>query len=124
MANSPDSYIRFVPGDFAIAMAGQSPQIKWAYWNTITHYRCHNHCRGLENDDKFLRRLSELETDSDWLIFKALIFGEYFTLDENGIWQQLRTQIDYIEDREKMDKWIKRGRAGESGRWNKKGNKK
>ena len=120
MATSPDSYIRFVPGDFAIAMAGQSPQIKWAYWNTITHYRCHNHCKGLENDEKFLRRLSELETDEDWKIFFTLVFGDLFTLDENGLWQQMRAQIDYAEDKLKLEKWKRRGLAGAAGRWGKK----
>ena len=120
MASSPDTYIKFVPGDFAIAMAGQSPQIKWAYWNTITHYRCHNHCKGLENDEKFLRRLSELETDEDWKIFFTLVFGDLFTLDENGLWQQMRAQIDYAEDKLKLEKWKRRGLAGAAGRWGKK----
>ena len=120
MASSPDTYIKFVPGDFAIAMAGQSPQIKWAYWNTITHYRCHNHCKGLENDEKFLRRLSELETDEDWKVFFALVFGDLFTLDENGLWQQMRAQIDYAEDKLKLEKWKRRGLAGAAGRWGKK----
>ena len=116
----PDSYIKFVPGDFAIAMAGQSPQIKWAYWTTIVHYRCHNHCKGLENDEKFLRRLSELENDKDWKIFYSLIFGSYFMLDENGLWQQMRTQLDYIDNKLTMEKWSRRGKAGANVRWRKK----
>jgi len=114
---SPDTYIKFYPGEFAVAMAGQSPQVKWAYWNTIAYYRCHTHCKGLENDDRFLRRLSELETDSDWEIFYNLIYGEYFKLDENGLWQQARTQLEFIEDKEKMDKWIQRGKNGAQARW-------
>ena len=120
--NSPDSYVKYSPGDFAIAMAGQSPQIKWAYWACIVHYRCHNHCKGLENNDKYLRRLCEVETDEDWLTAKGLIFDndKCFTLDENGLWQQIRAQLDYLDDRKRLEKWQKRGRAGANGRWKKK----
>ena len=121
----PDNYIRFRPGDFFPAVAGQPSHIKWGYWNAIVHYRCHNHCRGLEDNDDFLRRLCEIEKDQ-WEHAKQIIFDndQFFTLDENGLWHQKCAFMDYAEDLESYNRAVRRSEIGNQQRWGKKRKKK
>jgi hypothetical protein len=115
----PDAYIRFRPGDYFPAVEGWSREDKWSYWKAIVYYRCHNHCRGLEDEDEFLRRLCECEPDK-WPKLKALIFDndQFFMQDENGLWHQKCAEDDWREDSEAYDRAVKRSASALKTRWN------
>lgn len=115
----PDSYIRFEPGPYFAAVEGHSSDIKWGYWKAIAYYRCHNHCRGLENNDDFLRRLCEIDKDK-WEHAKSIIFGggEFFSMDENGLWHQKKAEMDWMEDVQSYEMRVRRSESANKKRWN------
>lgn len=105
--------------EFEMAVKGQPASIKWGYWAALSHYRCHNHCRGLEDDDNFLRRLCEME-NGEWETAKPIIFGGFFQLDVNNLWQHARAAEDYREDCATYERNVKRGKHANEARWRKK----
>ncbi len=117
---SPDTYLKFCGDEYFRAVSAYSNHVQLGYLKALWYYRSHNHCKGLENDSEQLRRICEIEKEN-WTESEKVIFGsEFFTLDENGLWQQIRAQIDYAEDKLKLEKWKRRGLAGANGRWRKK----
>lgn len=117
---SPDTYLKFFGDEYFRAVSAYSNHVQLGYLKALWYYRSHNHCKGLENDSEQLRRICEIEKEH-WPESEKVIFGnEFFTLDENGLWQQIRAQIDYAEDCLKLNKWKRRGEAGAVGRWGKK----
>lgn len=121
MADAPDSYFKFVPHDYMMAVHGQPSFIKWGYLMAISHYRCHNHCHGLEDNDEYLRRICEIERES-WPVAKAVIFDndKFFVLDHNGMWQQRRAEEDYRRDLEEYNKRKQRAVKASNIRWKRK----
>lgn len=116
----PDQFIKCRPMEFEMAVKGKPTFIKWAYWVLLCHYRCHNHCKGLEDDDESLRKLCEIENKEEWLKAKPIIFGGFFSLDINGLWQNAVAAEDYREDCSTYDKFVRRGNAGANARWKRK----
>lgn len=121
---SPDSYIKYRHGEFSTAMMGQPVFVKWGYWMAIVHYRCHRHCHGLENNDRVLRAICEVD-EKDWEYFKGIVFDndKCFVLDADGLWHQKRAEEDYKEDLKKLELYKRRGEAGAAGRWSRNGHK-
>ena len=114
---SPDTYLKFHGDEYFRAVAGYSDQVQLGYLKALWYYRSHNHCKGLENNSEYLRRICEIDKEH-WPESEKVIFGsEFFSLDENGLWQQIRAQIDYAEDCEKLNKFIRRGKSGATARW-------
>ena len=116
----PDSYIK-LDGRFFHAVVGLSNAAAFGYLWAIWYYRHHNHCKGLENDSEFLRKICHCEKDEWDKVFNTIFSGdEFFMLDENGLWQQKRAQEDYNEDTEKLMRYVNRGTKGAQARWGKK----
>ena len=94
----PDAYSRYYGNDFEAATKGWRPEVKWAYWSCLWFYRSHTHCKGLPDDNDFLRRLCECDAQ-DWMRTRGLIFDNdlYFKLID-GKWHQERAARDYAQD--------------------------
>ena len=120
--NQPDSYLKLT-GEFFHAIEGLPDDVGLGYLRLIWHCRHHNHCRGLEDNDDFLRKVARVEKER-WPEVKKILFDNdfFFTLDENGLWYQKRTWEDFSEDKKRLEKFIQRGRAGAAGRWQNKVN--
>lgn len=115
----PDKFIKYRPMDFEMAAKGHPAFVKWGYIVALCYYRCHNHCKGLEDDDEFLRKICEIEKE-DWIKSKPIIFGGYFQLDTNGLWQHAIAFEDYKEDCDTYEKAVLKGRFANSMRWGRK----
>lgn len=76
-----------------------------AFFCLISHY-WHFECRGLQDDDEVLRRVSRC-SQKDWPEVKKIVFGEFFIKDENGLWQNL----NFKQEREEIIKEHKRRAA-------------
>ena len=117
---SPDTYLKFCGDEYFRAVSAYSNHVQLGYLKALWYYRSHNHCKGLENNSEYLRRICEIEKEH-WPESEKVIFGsEFFTLDENGLWQQIRAQIDYAEDCDKLKRFIARSAAGNAARWKRK----
>lgn len=115
----PDQYIQYRPRDFEIAAKGHPAHVKWGYVVALCYYRCHNHCKGLDDDDEFLRKICEIERE-DWEKSKTIIFGGFFQLDTNGLWQHAVAFQDYQEDCHAYERAIIKSKNANEIRWRKK----
>lgn len=97
--------------DFWHAVEGFSDSAIVAYQRALSHYWHHNHCRGLQDDDEFLRRLCRIEK-SEWQKIKQIVFDndKFFTMDGDGLWHQKRAQEEWIKSSAKYDAAVKGGR--------------
>ena len=93
---NPDSFIPFYGNDFLQAVEGQPDYIAMGYFRVIWHFWNHNHCRGLRDDQDFLRRLARVERDA-WPEAMSFIFDneKQFTLGEDGLWYQSRAVTEW-----------------------------
>lgn len=91
----PDSFMPLYGDDLIRAVRGKPLFVKWAYWLALWHYWTHNHCRGLEDDDHSLQDICEMRNDPNWKLAKDVIFGEFFLIDQDGLWQQNRCKAEW-----------------------------
>ena len=116
----PDAYMPVYWGEFWMAVNGQPDFIIVSYMRALSHYWHHNHCKGLRNDDEFLRKLCQSERDN-WPESKSFIFDneKCFTLDADGVWQQGRAQKEWQKSVIALEKATNRGKMGAIARWKK-----
>ena len=115
---NPDSFIPFYGNDFNQAVEGQPDYIAMGYWRAIWYYWHVTHCRGLKDDQEFLRRLIRVDKDQ-WKAASEFIFDneKQFTLDGNGVWHQGRAAVEWVKSKEKYEMLSKRGTDGNKKRW-------
>ncbi len=120
---SPDSYIPFYGNEFLQAIEGHSDSISMGYLRCIWHYWHQTHCKGIRNNDEFLRKLARIDR-SDWEYAHSIIFDndKFFTLGEDGLWHQKRAFTIWADVKEAYEKQVMRTAAASAARW-KKGNK-
>lgn len=114
----PDAFIPFYGNDFLQAMDGHEDKVVVAYLRAIWHYWHHTHCKGLLDDEEFLRRLCRVERE-DWDHVKGVLFdnNKFFTQDADFMWHQKRAEEEWRKSVAKYDAQVKRGRAGAKARW-------
>jgi len=111
--------MKFDGNQYFRAVAGKPDCVQVGYLKAIWYYWNHNHCKGLENDSEFLRKVCEID-QSDWEKSMPVIFGsEFFTLDSDNLWQQYRTQLDFLEAEKKLKCYVERSRKALNERWKK-----
>lgn len=127
----PEIWMPFYGQDFDRDTKGWDRSDRWSYWAAIWAYWC-DACRGLPNDDDMLCKICEClsisssnaqavpgqRTSNTWEKAKQLIFGEKFTLREDGRWHQKRAEELYKDAQDVMTKASNRGKAGAKARWN------
>jgi hypothetical protein len=69
----PDAYFPFYAADFWQSVAGQTSVIIEAYLRALTHYWCHTHCEGLDDDSEILRRICNVDS-VDWHNVQSVVF--------------------------------------------------
>jgi len=116
----PDSYMPLFGNDLFMAIDAHGSVIGWAYLHTIWHYWHHNHCKGLKDDDDYLRGVCGCELN-EWAKVRSVVFDndEYFTLGTDGLWHQKFADELWDKATEQYDKKINRARAGARERWRK-----
>lgn len=89
--------------EYQVAMRGQPCCVRAAYMDALIYYWFHTKTSGLKNDAEFLRRICDVD-NNEWMIVVKVLFNnnEFFTLDENGDWQQKRAQELWVEMSAKM----------------------
>lgn len=114
----PDAFIPFYGNDYFQAVEGHDELIAIAYLRAIWYYWHQNHCKGLRDDDEFLRRLCRVEKDQ-WERVRAIIFDneKFFTQDAEFLWHQKRAEEEWRKSVEKYDAAVNRGKAGAKSRW-------
>jgi uncharacterized protein YdaU (DUF1376 family) len=117
----PDAYMPVYWNEFWMAVEGLPDSIIVAYQRCFSYYYHHNHCRGLPDDNEFLRKLCRCDK-SDWEYVRGTIFNNdrFFTQDRDGLWHQKRTEQEWNKSKEKYEKAVTRAKAGARGRWKKK----
>jgi uncharacterized protein YdaU (DUF1376 family) len=84
-----DIYMPFYGPNFLTATAGFSRGVKGSYLNCLLHYWFHEHCKGLKNNDEFLRRLCECDREEWDETRDALFTGtKFFVLGADELWHQ------------------------------------
>ena len=113
----PDSYMPLYGNDLFQAIEGLSDTIGLAYIRVIWYYWHHNHCRGLRDESEFLRRLCRIEKD-EWTEATAILFDndKFFTLGEDGLWHQKRTDQEWQSSVNKYQKQCARTHAATQAR--------
>ncbi len=116
----PDAYMPFYWDDFWQSVKGQGNDTIVAYQRCLWHYWKHTHCAGLENDDEFLRLLSEIEI-TKWVRTRGILFdsGKFFSMGEDGFFHQKRAAQEYAKAVEQYENAVRRGKASANARWNK-----
>jgi uncharacterized protein YdaU (DUF1376 family) len=104
-----DAYMPFYGNDFFAAVEGLDEPVIIGYLRAVWYYWSHTHCRGLPDDDEFLRRLCRTSI-ADWQRTKGVIFGGFFTLETvvnadnntvsnteqlSSLWHQNRARCEY-----------------------------
>ena len=120
---NPDEYIKLEPGKWLRSVSHLPSEVAYGYLLAIIHYRCHRHCRGLENDSESLRRICHIDSREDWesRIFHTIFDNEhYFTQDENDLWHQNTAKEDYESDKKQYQRAVHRAELGVKARWGKK----
>ena len=114
----PDAYIPLYGDELNSAVKGYPSFVKWAYWTAIWFYWSHNHCKGLTDDDNFLRGICELDKD-EWQTARDIIFDNdhFFTQDANGLWHQKRAQEEWSKSLAKYNKQVAKSKKGAKARW-------
>jgi hypothetical protein len=94
--SKPDTWMPLYGNDLFVATRGHPPYCCLAYIKAIWYYWHHNHCRGLKNDDYYLRGICECEL-IHWEEVRNMVFDnqDFFTLDESGLWRQKRTDVEW-----------------------------
>ena len=84
------AYLLFYGNDFFEAIVGHPANVGLSYLRALWHYWNHTRCKGLPDDDDYLRRVCRC-TVTDWPEVRAILFDNryYFKL-ENGLWHQAR----------------------------------
>lgn len=106
----------FFGGVFMSATKGYPLAVRGAYIAALWHYWEDTHCEGMEDDDVRLQGICECK-DDEWQSIKPVIFGKFFKLDNNGLWQQKRAIDEYKTALELLDKRVTAGKAGAAARW-------
>jgi len=117
----PDTYIKFDGDEYFRAVRGHTAHVQIGYLKAIWHYRSHNHCKGLENNSEFLRRICEIDLEH-WDETFEVIFdnNHFFSMDENGLWHQKRAEQDWIEDSLAYQRRVQISTEANKQRWKKK----
>jgi uncharacterized protein YdaU (DUF1376 family) len=113
---SLDSHMPFYGNDYFSAVDAQPEHIALGYIRVLWHYWSHNHCDGLRNDPDQLRRICRIEREH-WPAAFPIIFGDFFKLDNDGLWQQQRCKDEYKVAVERYESAVSRGRIGAEKRW-------
>ena len=80
----------FDGAEFFGALDGHPNLVGLAYLRAVWHYWHHTHCRGLPDDDDYLRRVCRVEL-ADWARTKPALFGEEALFRrERGLWHEPR----------------------------------
>ena len=91
----PDQYMPFFGNDFFAAVEGYSAVIVAAYLRAIWHYWHQMGCKGLRNDELYLRNICRVDS-SEWPeVQQVLFYSGHFFKNENGLWQQKRAKEIY-----------------------------
>jgi uncharacterized protein YdaU (DUF1376 family) len=116
----PDSFMPFYGNDFFQAITGYDENVGMAYLKALWHYWHHENCRGLKDEQEFLRRICGCDRDS-WAIVRDVIFDNdrFFTLDTEGLWRQKRADELWDTSQKKYTSAIIRGKNGAAARWRK-----
>ena len=111
-----DAYMPFYGKDFFGALEGLRECAVSSYLRALWYYWHHTHCDGLPNDPERLRGICRC-SDVDWDYVSPIVFGELFKLDGNALWQQSRSQEEYMKSIDKYESLKKAGRLGMKIRW-------
>jgi uncharacterized protein YdaU (DUF1376 family) len=108
----PDSYMPFYGNDFFQGVKGMNIEIKMAYLEAIWYYWSVNNCRGLRNDEDFLRSICGLEGKSIWPAAFQTLFDdhEFFTLGADDKWHQKRAYAEYQKSKVHYDQRVNAGK--------------
>ena len=92
----PDSFMPFYWADFWEAVEGLPSDTIVGYQRALSHYWGHAHCKGLRDNDEFLRRLCRIDK-LEWSEAKRVIFdnAKFFTMGEDGLWHQKRASQEW-----------------------------
>jgi len=118
---NPDAFIPFYGDEFFQAVKGQPDHIALGYMKCIWHHWSHMHCRGLRDDQEFLRKICEIDREQ-WPDSMAVIFDndKFFTLGEDGMWYQKRACELWREAKANYDRKVNQTAAASAARWGKK----
>jgi len=91
----PTAHLPFYGNDFFQALEGYSDGVVIGYLRALWHYWHHCHCKGLPDDDEYLKRVCRSQ-DHNWARTKGIIFdGERFFRIQDGAWHQPRCLREY-----------------------------
>lgn len=117
-----NEWMAFYGDKFFRACAGFSKEVGFMYLLAIWHYRSHNKCRGLLNQDELLRNICQCDK-ADWQAVRPLIFdNEFYFVKEKGLWHQKEARRLFIIAQEIAQKNHEKGIKGAAVRWRKKHN--
>jgi uncharacterized protein YdaU (DUF1376 family) len=110
----PDAFMPFYGNDFFQAVQGHTDSVAASYLRAIWYYWSHNHCKGLEDNDEFLRRVCYCDKEH-WSYVRGVLFDNdhFFSQDVNGRWHQKRAE----EEWNKSESSYARAVAGGKNRW-------
>ena len=91
-----DLYMPFFGRDFFTALEGRRECVISAYLRALWYYWGHTHCEGIRDDRELLQRVCHLSED-DWPYAEPIIFGEFFYIDDDHLWQQGRCKEEYLK---------------------------
>lgn len=116
---SPDLFMPLFGNEFFQAVEGLPEEVGFKYLRVCWHYWHHNHCKGLLNDEEFLRRLCRCERH-EWPTVRQTIFdNEKFMTLQEGLWHQNRCRQEWARAIEIMENNKKRTQAANKKRWGK-----
>lgn len=118
---TPDAYMPFYHRDFFEAMKGHSDRVALGYLKAICHYWGHEHCRGLRDDESYLRRICEVD-ERDWDEFKVVVFDndKFFTMGADGLWHQKRASDLWQSAQQNYTSRVKAATKAANARWGRK----
>lgn len=122
--NNLEAFMPFYGDDYFTAVAGWPEKAAQSYLRAIWHYWKHEQCKGLRNEDEYLRRVCQCDKD-DWEEVRGYVFDndKAFTLDadpdRDSQWQQGRAQREYDASKAKYESAVRRGKMGGPAKWKK-----
>ena len=108
----PTAYMPVYGYELNGALRGYKKNVKWSYWLALWFYWSHNHCAGLRNDDDYLRDICECDHE-EWDFVRPVVFDneKFFTLDQDGLWQQIRAQKEWMKSQSKLESYSNGGKT-------------
>jgi len=113
----PDQWMEFHGHSFFQAVEGLPDQTAMKYLRLLWHYWSHNHCKGLVNDEKYLKRVCRADEDEWPLIKQFILDNENFFKKEHGLWHQKFARELWNRKIETIERNKQRTEAALAARW-------